>query len=357
MTEQARHGAARPLTTEKSLQQRRDAIQALRRGNASETRSRQECRRIASTARRQAAFYRELNKSQLRGALPVRRRHPQRGVRARCDPGVGDASAAAGRIRTGRVDERRRFAPQPRFHYLSTVSGGGYIGSWLSAWIASCQVGSGQFGRILSAGPEALTSNLQNLAWLRTYSNYLTPKIGAMSADTWTAAAIVGRNLLLNWLVILPVLIVRVAASEILCAAPLTGCREPIADVCTLSISNPTLSDAIGVVGIAAAHCRALGSQLSHAYARTQHAHAKKFLWFDLVPTVAGRAAFRLGAGDALPAQCHWRTNEIGLFFAWSPHATASGTVLRCGGIALYLAEPGSSEGQVQAGLVDSGAR
>lgn len=23
-----------------------------------------------------------------------------------------------------------------KFHYLSTVSGGGYIGSWLSAWIA-----------------------------------------------------------------------------------------------------------------------------------------------------------------------------------------------------------------------------
>ena len=44
------------------------------------------------------------------------------------------------------------------------------------------------------------------IAWLRTYSNYLTPKLGAMSADTWAALATVLRNMLLNWLVMLPVL-------------------------------------------------------------------------------------------------------------------------------------------------------
>ena len=33
---------------------------------------------------------------------------------------------------------------------------------------------------------------------LREYSNYLTPKLGLFSADTWTAAAMVVRNMLLN---------------------------------------------------------------------------------------------------------------------------------------------------------------
>ena len=46
----------------------------------------------------------------------------------------------------------------------------------------------------------------QTIAWLRTYSNYLTPRLGVMSADTWTAVTLVLRNLILNWLVILPVL-------------------------------------------------------------------------------------------------------------------------------------------------------
>ena len=43
-------------------------------------------------------------------------------------------------------------------------------------------------------------------SWLRAYSNYLTPKLGLFSADTWTAVALYVRNLVLNWLVILPAL-------------------------------------------------------------------------------------------------------------------------------------------------------
>ena len=44
------------------------------------------------------------------------------------------------------------------------------------------------------------------MSWLRAYSNYLTPRVGIGSADAWTAVALYARNLLLNWLVILPVL-------------------------------------------------------------------------------------------------------------------------------------------------------
>ncbi|MEZ5292491.1 MAG: hypothetical protein R2745_15525 [Vicinamibacterales bacterium] len=73
-----------------------------------------------------------------------------------------------------------------RFDYLSTVSGGGYIGSWLSAncrrhadWLA----------------PAALWE--ASIAHLRRYSNYLSPTVGFFSADTWTMATIWTRNALL----------------------------------------------------------------------------------------------------------------------------------------------------------------
>ena len=70
--------------------------------------------------------------------------------------------------------------------YLSTVSGGGYVGSWLSALIKRC---GGQIG-------EAEVSD--SIGFLRRYSNYLTPRFGLFSLDTLAAVACLVRNLLLN---------------------------------------------------------------------------------------------------------------------------------------------------------------
>ena len=89
-----------------------------------------------------------------------------------------------------------------KFHYLSTVSGGGYIGSWLSAWVA--RAGYAEVWRKLTDRRDRPENEPQEIAWLRAYSNYLTPKLGLGSADTWAALALALRNLLLNWLVILP---------------------------------------------------------------------------------------------------------------------------------------------------------
>src|SRR5262249_11206469 len=101
-----------------------------------------------------------------------------------------------------------------RFHYLSTVSGGGYIGSWLSAWITRHPGGlvgveeqlanqgtvpTGSAERILNPEPRPIKH-------LRNYSNYLSPKLGLLSAGSWTLAATYIRNLLLNWLVLVPML-------------------------------------------------------------------------------------------------------------------------------------------------------
>jgi hypothetical protein len=88
------------------------------------------------------------------------------------------------------------------FDYLSTVSGGGYTGTWLSALIASLNTST-----IGSQEPIFGTKKgVQALQFLRENSSYLTPQNGIFSGDTWSLVAIYLRNLLLNWLIILPLI-------------------------------------------------------------------------------------------------------------------------------------------------------
>ena len=81
-----------------------------------------------------------------------------------------------------------------RFDYLSTVSGGGYIGAWLAAW-AKREPG-GIAG--VEAALRAKGACAEQIEFLRTYSNYLTPRKGFFTVDTWAAVATYLRNLLLN---------------------------------------------------------------------------------------------------------------------------------------------------------------
>lgn len=93
-----------------------------------------------------------------------------------------------------------------KFDYLSTVSGGGYIGSWLTAWIH--RAGVKHVSEELQSPPKSKTKpEPEEISHLRSFSNYLSPKLGLLSADTWTLAAIYLRNLFLNWLVLLPLLL------------------------------------------------------------------------------------------------------------------------------------------------------
>jgi hypothetical protein len=106
-----------------------------------------------------------------------------------------------------------------KFDFLSTVSGGGYIGSWLSSWSRRHRDGikgveddlvradTGRVAEELRKRPESkIDPEPQPLRHLREYSNYLTPRLGLFSADGWTLAALYIRNLLLNLLVLVPVL-------------------------------------------------------------------------------------------------------------------------------------------------------
>jgi hypothetical protein len=92
-----------------------------------------------------------------------------------------------------------------RFHYLSTVSGGGYIGSWLSSWIRRENGGLAAVMNQLAAPRPKGAPDPQPVRRLRAYSNYLSPVWG-MSTDFFTLVATFLRNLVLHWLVLLPLI-------------------------------------------------------------------------------------------------------------------------------------------------------
>ena len=96
----------------------------------------------------------------------------------------------------------------PKFQYLSTVSGGGYIGSWLTRWSAPSKdapkhrfensVTEMAVGGCPPDTPEACA--VRNL---RDYTSYLAPKRG-VSGDFLALVATYLRNLLLNWMILVP---------------------------------------------------------------------------------------------------------------------------------------------------------
>jgi hypothetical protein len=106
-----------------------------------------------------------------------------------------------------------------RFDYLSTVSGGGYVGSWLSAWIHRDPEGvEGVMRKLNEPTDQLLVPVPEPVRHLRSYSNYLTPRLGVLSGDTWTVAAIIVRNLVLNWLVLIPFLLAALVLPRLLVA-------------------------------------------------------------------------------------------------------------------------------------------
>jgi len=113
------------------------------------------------------------------------------------------------------------------FDYLSTVSGGGYVGSWFTSWIYRHPEGRQGVINALKHRAVGDYEKPQDSSWsmpetapppapldpepapirhLRNYSNYMTPRLGLLSADTWTLVATYLRNLVLNWFVLVPLL-------------------------------------------------------------------------------------------------------------------------------------------------------
>jgi len=91
------------------------------------------------------------------------------------------------------------------FDYLSTVSGGGYIGAWLSKWTHACGGDIRKVEEELGNKNKSFEPRTQPwpVQFLRRYSNYLTPRVGLFSADTWTLVCTYCRNTILNMIMLL----------------------------------------------------------------------------------------------------------------------------------------------------------
>jgi hypothetical protein len=157
-----------------------------------------------------------------------------------------------------------------KFDYLSTVSGGGYIGAWLSSWARRhsrgmtgvqdnlAQADTGVGGTRLAGDEQVIALRLAELPskidpepkpvrHLREYSNYLSPRLGLLSGDTWTMVALYMRNVLLNLLVLVPILAAILALPRLF--AYLAGKTSEVTDVAYAWATVVFLTWAFGYVG------------------------------------------------------------------------------------------------------------
>lgn len=147
---------------------------------------------------------------------------------ALCISGGGIRSATFG---LGVMQGLAQLGLLDRFDYLSTVSGGGYVGSWFTSWIHRHPEGTpGVMRELVNAQPRSpVTPEPRPVHHLREYSNYLSPQLGMVSADTWTLLGIYLRNLVLNWTVLIPLLVAVLAVPRLILAlmllAPSSGWR------------------------------------------------------------------------------------------------------------------------------------
>ena len=149
------------------------------------------------------------------------RRVSENGQAALCLSGGGIRSAS---FALGVLQGLSRQGVLDKFHYVSSVSGGGYINSWLQRWLYSTRQSNlaVAFGAAAAdAGVPAYRTPAETISGalrqdaepgeikrLRENSNFITPRIGLASNDTWTAIAISFRNILANWLLFGPLLLV-----------------------------------------------------------------------------------------------------------------------------------------------------
>lgn len=204
---------------------------------------------------------------------------------ALCLSGGGIRSAS---FAMGVVQGLARRGLLPSFHYLSTVSGGGYTGSWLSAWMA--RSGAHRVHEQLrGAHVDKPNAEPQPLRHIRTFSYYLTPQFGLMSADTWTLIATIARNILLIWLVLLPLMAAGLMLPRLFVAGPMTTMADwnmfgidPAHAIIFLLITGTLL--AVMAISFVLRHLYTYSGRDDHA---TQHpVTLREFLWGCLAPLV-----------------------------------------------------------------------
>ena len=128
------------------------------------------------------------------------------GHSALCLSGGGIRSAS---FSVGVLQALARLGVLGRLDYLSTVSGGGFAGAWLTAWLYRARTdpaAARELEQLETGASAAEDVEPEPVLRLRRYVRYLSPREGMFSADAWTLGATMVRNLLLNWLVLLPLI-------------------------------------------------------------------------------------------------------------------------------------------------------
>ncbi len=154
------------------------------------------------------------------------------------------------------------------FDYLSTVSGGGYVGGWWSAWLARKErdqepgqvfppledIESERDDRRAAMENEgsrsgvdrtqirdsAINAAVDPIHHLRLFSNVMTPRKGILSADTWRAVAIISRNIVLTWMILLPILLAAILIGQAWFIL-VGGDPEPLSQRLLLALAVPAL--------------------------------------------------------------------------------------------------------------------
>jgi Patatin-like phospholipase len=154
-----------------------------------------------------------------------------------------------------------------KFDYLSTVSGGGYVGAWLSALIHRSQelkrdsdatpqhVAPAEKGNYQekTVDAESIVANTAKnsdgvIRHLRHFSNYLTPRVGTFTLDTWTGIATYLRNLMTNAAILVSLAIAVVFFAQSVYAA--SGALMEVSAFWLLSIALVCLFLVAAVIGV-----------------------------------------------------------------------------------------------------------
>jgi hypothetical protein len=167
-----------------------------------------------------------------------------------------------------------------KFDYLSTVSGGGYLGSFLTTWVQ--REGFGSVLTELQGGPRLKGSS--PLQQLRRYSSYLAPRKGLLTGDALTVGSLYVRNLLLNWLIIIPLITLAVVLAKF------------FAFFAWISPSHPSVIAPLAIISILCIGLATLDSLRQRPGWENVRSTRRKFQWNELAPMLLGGILASCGA-------------------------------------------------------------
>ncbi len=283
------------------------------------------------------------------GAAPVEPRDRLRQVHARIhERGPSALCLSGGGIRSatfalGVLQGLAHLGVIGTLDYLSTVSGGGYIGGWFTTWLHR-EGAEGRAGVLreldpTKAGAPAPDDVASPVDRVRRTCRYLALRGGLLSADMWTVVSTMSRNLMLNWLVILPLLAAALLAPRIYYGVVHAVESAFLPEPCVVADPSPRWFFIATLVSAAVGTAYVVLNFVGRAGAWSQ---GRFLVWF-LVPLLTGAVAttlfwasypcdidllWTLGISAVVPAACWLLVGTIAPRFFARPLA-GDGSVLK----------------------------